>query len=348
MPERGNGVWKRFLLGAFLIVVAAASATSVAAFHEVNRVVNAFSVNGQIKGINNDLATADPGKPQTIMLLGSDKRAKTARDFQGGSARSDTIILIRLDPSKQATALLSIPRDLKVAIPGPRHRQDQRGLQLRRREAHARDRQAAHRPAHQPRDQHGLPGLRGRGERARLRVPRHRPQVLQLGARVRQLRRDQPPARLPAALRAKRALVRALPPHGLRHRARGPPAGVPLAAQAAGQLRQADRRPRQAAQHLRPRHAVGHPRHGAGHPAAQARGRLGRPPGAGGAGHRARREPGGGRAWRRELRHGHDRQDARTGAAVHRRQADPDRVLHDPQEEDGTGGTTARPPRAST
>ncbi len=118
MPERGNGVWKRFLMGAFLIVVAAASATSVAAFHEVNRVVKAFSVNGQIKGINNDLATADPGKPQTIMLLGSDKRAKTARDFQGGSARSDTIILIRLDPSKQATALLSIPRDLKVAIPG--------------------------------------------------------------------------------------------------------------------------------------------------------------------------------------------------------------------------------------
>jgi polyisoprenyl-teichoic acid--peptidoglycan teichoic acid transferase len=111
-------VWKRFLLGAFLIVVAAASATSVAAFHEVNRVVKAFSANGQIKGIQNDLAIADPGKPQTIMLLGSDKRAKTARDFQGGSARSDTIILIRLDPSKQATALLSIPRDLKVMIPG--------------------------------------------------------------------------------------------------------------------------------------------------------------------------------------------------------------------------------------
>ena len=118
MPERGQGVWKRFLLGAFLIVVAAASATSVAAFHEVNRVVKAFSANGQIKGIQNDLAIADPGKPQTIMLLGSDKRAKTARDFQGGSARSDTIILIRLDPSKQATALLSIPRDLKVMIPG--------------------------------------------------------------------------------------------------------------------------------------------------------------------------------------------------------------------------------------
>jgi LCP family protein required for cell wall assembly len=114
---QGHGLWKRFLLGAFVIVVAAAAATSVAAFHEVNRVVKAFS-HGPKLNIGSELAIADPGKPQTIMLLGSDKRSKTARDYQGGSARSDTIILIRLDPSKKVTALLSIPRDLKVVIPG--------------------------------------------------------------------------------------------------------------------------------------------------------------------------------------------------------------------------------------
>ena len=32
--------------------------------------------------------------------------------------RSDTIILLRLDPSKGATAVMSLPRDLKVSIPG--------------------------------------------------------------------------------------------------------------------------------------------------------------------------------------------------------------------------------------
>src|SRR5204862_4945273 len=35
-----------------------------------------------------------------------------------GPALSDTMILVRLDPSKKATALLSLPRDLKVHIPG--------------------------------------------------------------------------------------------------------------------------------------------------------------------------------------------------------------------------------------
>jgi polyisoprenyl-teichoic acid--peptidoglycan teichoic acid transferase len=110
-------LWKRILLGAFLVVIAAAGATSVAAFHEVKRVVNAFNESPALQLGQSDLSTAAPGKPQTIMLIGSDVRAKGASGY-GGGQRSDTIILIRLDPSKKATALLSIPRDLKVSIPG--------------------------------------------------------------------------------------------------------------------------------------------------------------------------------------------------------------------------------------
>ena len=51
------------------------------------------------------------------MILGSDRRPKD--NVEGGSgARSDTIMLVRLDPGKGATALMSLPRDLKVQIPG--------------------------------------------------------------------------------------------------------------------------------------------------------------------------------------------------------------------------------------
>jgi len=117
LPARGGGLWKRILLGAFLIVLAAAGATSVAAFHEVKQVVNAFNESPHLVFGGTDLSTAAAGKPQTIMLIGSDARSKGASGY-GGGQRSDTIILIRLDPSKKATALLSIPRDLKVSIPG--------------------------------------------------------------------------------------------------------------------------------------------------------------------------------------------------------------------------------------
>ncbi len=117
MLETRSGIWKRYLLGALVIVAASISATAVAAFHEVDKVVNAFKHNPKLN-LDNYLAQADTGKPQTLLLIGSDKRAPGAVDYQGGSARSDTLMLVRLDPSKRATTLLSIPRDLKVHIPG--------------------------------------------------------------------------------------------------------------------------------------------------------------------------------------------------------------------------------------
>ncbi len=112
----GRALWKRYLIGTLLIVFAAATATSVAALNEVDDVVDAFQ-EGTGLDLSGELAEADVGKPQTIMLIGSDQRAKGARDFESG-ARSDTLILVRLDPGKKRTALLSLPRDLKVKIPG--------------------------------------------------------------------------------------------------------------------------------------------------------------------------------------------------------------------------------------
>jgi LCP family protein required for cell wall assembly len=112
-----RSLWKRLLVGALLVVFAAAGATTVAAFREVDRVVNALKIRPKLK-LGTELAQTDPGKPQTIMLLGSDRRPKNNKEGATPGARSDTIILIRLDPHKQATAMMSLPRDLKVKIPG--------------------------------------------------------------------------------------------------------------------------------------------------------------------------------------------------------------------------------------
>jgi polyisoprenyl-teichoic acid--peptidoglycan teichoic acid transferase len=111
------GLWKRLLLGGFLVVFAAAGATAVAAFHEVDKVVSALQEGTELKLGKNTLATTDPGKPQTILILGSDRRPKQNGEGASG-ARSDTIMLVRLNPEKGATAIMSLPRDLKVNIPG--------------------------------------------------------------------------------------------------------------------------------------------------------------------------------------------------------------------------------------
>ena len=62
-----------------------------------------------------ELDIPDPGGPRTFMVLGSD--AREGADA-GMSPRSDTILLARADPDKDAIAVMSIPRDLKVEIPG--------------------------------------------------------------------------------------------------------------------------------------------------------------------------------------------------------------------------------------
>jgi polyisoprenyl-teichoic acid--peptidoglycan teichoic acid transferase len=110
------GLWKRLVLGAVLVIFAAAAATAVAAFHEIDKVVDALELGPELK-LGRQLAETDPGEPQTLMLLGSDRRPRRNTEGAAG-ARSDTIMLVRLDPDKEAIAIMSLPRDLKVEIPG--------------------------------------------------------------------------------------------------------------------------------------------------------------------------------------------------------------------------------------
>ncbi|MEA2126418.1 MAG: polyisoprenyl-teichoic acid--peptidoglycan teichoic acid transferase [Solirubrobacteraceae bacterium] len=62
---------------------------------------------------NVEVDAPDPGKPETIMALGTDGRL--GEDI---GQRSDTILLARLDAENRAITLMSIPRDLRVEIPG--------------------------------------------------------------------------------------------------------------------------------------------------------------------------------------------------------------------------------------
>jgi len=62
------------------------------------------------------LARADVGNAQNVLLIGADTRWSERR--QGEKGRSDTMILMRLDPDNGQTTLLSIPRDLRIMING--------------------------------------------------------------------------------------------------------------------------------------------------------------------------------------------------------------------------------------
>jgi len=115
-PRVGLQMGKRFAIGALLIVLLSATAVSSALLLEVHEDFTVFARESTpIAGIQNVLDEVPSGDPQTILLLGSDRRYGDGKD---NPPRSDTIIVVRLDPDKNATAIMSLPRDLKVQIPG--------------------------------------------------------------------------------------------------------------------------------------------------------------------------------------------------------------------------------------
>ena len=116
VPAPGRRMRWRALAGFLIVMLLSGAAVSKIGLLQLDDLVDEFQRAGGGGGIDlQDVTPAEAGKPQTIMLLGTDGRLGADA---GGGSRSDTIILARLDASKSAITLMSIPRDLKVDIPG--------------------------------------------------------------------------------------------------------------------------------------------------------------------------------------------------------------------------------------
>ncbi len=114
-PPKPKRYWWRFTAGSLVIVTSVAAATAASILLYIGSIADALSHNDVLRNkVQRVLAQTTGGEPQNILIIGSDKRASEPED----PGRSDTTILLRLDPDNDAIALMSIPRDLKVEIPG--------------------------------------------------------------------------------------------------------------------------------------------------------------------------------------------------------------------------------------
>jgi polyisoprenyl-teichoic acid--peptidoglycan teichoic acid transferase len=114
-PPKPKRYWWRFMLASFTIVLATASAVAASGLIKIDNIAEALGHNDKLRdAVEGVLKETTGGEAQNILILGSDRRANEPED----PGRSDTTILLRLDPDNDAIALMSIPRDLKVEIPG--------------------------------------------------------------------------------------------------------------------------------------------------------------------------------------------------------------------------------------
>ena len=117
-PRLGLGMLAKAMIACVLIVLATAGAVSATVLLQVDDLINIVENEreGRVEINIPEITPAEAGKPQTLMILGSDQRYGDRK--AGLKPRSDTIILVRLDAHQQATSVMSIPRDLLVDIPG--------------------------------------------------------------------------------------------------------------------------------------------------------------------------------------------------------------------------------------
>jgi polyisoprenyl-teichoic acid--peptidoglycan teichoic acid transferase len=113
-PPKPKRYWWRFTLASVVIVAVTAAATAISILLYVGSIATALSHHNHYGRLHRYLSQVHGGAPENILIIGSDKRANLGET----RGRSDTTILLRLDPDRNAIAVMSIPRDLKVDIPG--------------------------------------------------------------------------------------------------------------------------------------------------------------------------------------------------------------------------------------
>jgi len=112
-------VWLRFTTASLMIVASVATATAASLILYLGDIASALKdPTGALAGVDKFLTKVPSSGPQTILILGSDKDPELKDVQKGFKGLSDTTMLLRLDPDRDAIALYSLPRDLKVEIPG--------------------------------------------------------------------------------------------------------------------------------------------------------------------------------------------------------------------------------------
>lgn len=114
-PPKRQRPGLRTALASLAVVALVAGATATAGLLDVQSFVDDINEGSKLDLAPGVISTVDVGRPQTLLLLGSDHRFKAGKS----DARSDTIMLVRLDADADGTAVMNIPRDLKVKIPLP-------------------------------------------------------------------------------------------------------------------------------------------------------------------------------------------------------------------------------------
>jgi LCP family protein required for cell wall assembly len=121
-PSQGRSSWSQKLLLCVFVLTTLVSGVAAYTMWTARSIVGEFRAGDKavvVAAAEPELGVA-PTKPTiglgdatTFLVVGADRRWG-----EQGQGRSDTILLVRVDPNRKIVSMLSIPRDVRVNIPG--------------------------------------------------------------------------------------------------------------------------------------------------------------------------------------------------------------------------------------
>lgn len=119
-PDRGAWhIVRTVVLWVVLAAVVLAGGAAGAAYLKTHQFLQAIAPKTKAdRAAAKRLDVALPGQPTVALVIGTDRRKGKQAELTG---RSDTLILVRADPTTEALSMLSFPRDLLTTIKCPGH-----------------------------------------------------------------------------------------------------------------------------------------------------------------------------------------------------------------------------------
>ncbi|MDO4432602.1 MAG: LCP family protein [Aerococcaceae bacterium] len=109
---------RRWFLKALGLVVVLVLGLFVKVYLDVQHTLASIQAPVQIQSTREKKVDVTKGEPLNILLIGVDSDSQARKEQEGYISRSDTLMIVSLNPQTRATKLLSIPRDTYTRIEG--------------------------------------------------------------------------------------------------------------------------------------------------------------------------------------------------------------------------------------
>lgn len=112
-PKKRMKTWKKVTLWIIAIILVLVGVTAFATYHRIQQTADSVYQSSGAKSTRNADELLKEKKPVSILFMGTDT------DFDGRNykGRSDSMMILTLNPAKKTTTMVSIPRDMKVNLP---------------------------------------------------------------------------------------------------------------------------------------------------------------------------------------------------------------------------------------